>query len=141
MCDCTRMECPMENNCLPGNTVYQAIVTRLDTNKTYSYTGLTEPSFKGRWRCHDSSFNLISKRKETELSKCVWNLKEKGVPYSISWKRVGRAQGYNPTTKSCRLCLLEKYLIMFKPEGADLNKNSEFFTFCKHRAKLLICNS
>ena len=38
----------------------------------------------------------------------------------------------------CRLCLLEKYLIMFRPAGATLNQNSEFFTTCRHKQSELL---
>ena len=60
------------------------------------------------------------------------------VPFTISWDIIGRAAPYNPATNKCRLCLLEKYLIMFKPAGASLNQNSEFFTTCRHKESHLL---
>ena len=32
----------------------------------------------------------------------------------------------------------EKYFIMFKPEGANMNSRTEFFGACRHKAKLLL---
>ena len=46
--------------------------------------------------------------------------------------------GYNTTSKSCRLCLLEKYHIMFTPGVATLNKRRELFSSCRHRRKLTL---
>ena len=46
--------------------------------------------------------------------------------------------GYNTTSKSCRLCLLEKYHIMFTPGVATLNKRREIYTPCMHRDKLTL---
>ena len=44
----------------------------------------------------------------------------------------------NPSTNSCRLCLVEKFTIMFKPELASLNQRDEFFTHWRIKeAKLL----
>ena len=56
----------------------------------------------------------------------------------VKWRTLARLPTYNPSTNSCRLCLCEKFPIMFKPELASLNQRDEFFTHCRHReAKLL----
>ena len=72
------------------------------------------------------------------LSTYIWKLKDQRAPFTISWEIIGRAAPYNPATNKCRLCLLEKYLIMFKPAGASLNQNSEFFTTCRHKESHLL---
>ena len=74
----------------------------------------------------------------TTLSSYVWKLKNENVPYRVSWDIAGRAAPFNPATNICRLCLLEKYLIMFRPAGATLNQNSEFFTTCRHKQSELL---
>ena len=51
------------------------------------------------------------------MSKYVGKLKADNISCDISWSIVLRAPTYNPITRSCRLCLLEKYLIMLsQPE-------------------------
>jgi hypothetical protein len=60
------------------------------------------------------------------------------VPYEISWKKLARGRVFNPTSKTCQLCLKEKYLIMFSPEGATLNKRNELYNTCRHRLKQLL---
>ena len=76
--------------------------------------------------------------KGTTLSNHVWDLKREGTPFTISWSILARGDGYNPSTKSCRLCLLEKWHISFKPEGATLNKRLEVFSNCRHKASLVL---
>ena len=58
--------------------------------------------------------------------------------WECPWDIAGRAAPFNPATNICRLCLLEKYLIMFRPAGAPLNQNSEFFTTCRHKQSKLV---
>ena len=51
--------------------------------------------FKARWRNNQMSFKHENKRNDTELSKYLWQLKEKKVEYTISWKipqRLGPTQ-------------------------------------------------
>lgn len=67
----------MGRNCLKESVVYQANVTTEDNNPTKTYMGLTENSFKIRYANHKASFNHSNKRHSTELSKHVWNLKDK----------------------------------------------------------------
>ena len=78
-------------------------------------------------------------KKGTTLSNYVWHLKDHNVNYNLKWSVVARGSDYNPATGICRVCLLEKFFIMFKPEGASLNQRSEFFTHCRHYRKFLLC--
>ena len=129
----------MREECKPDKMIYKATVTREDSGKTETYTGLTADSFKTRWQSHDTSFNNKHLSK-TELNKYIWKLKYRNIAHKIHWQKLGRAQGFNPTSRICRLCLLEKYFIMFRQDGATLNKNSEFYTSCMHRKTKRICN-
>ena len=117
---------------------YRADVTRLDTGAVETYTGITKDSFKKRFSDHKSSFKNKKYEHSTTLSSYVWKLKNENVPYRVSWDIAGRAAPFNPATNICRLCLLEKYLIMFRPAGATLNQNSEFFTTCRHKQSELL---
>jgi hypothetical protein len=77
-----------------------------------------------------------------QLSASIFgNSKEKKVPYKISWKKLARARVFNPINKTCQLCLKEKYLIMFSPHGATLNKRTELYSTCRHRLKNLLGNT
>ena len=139
-CNCQKanLPCIAGGKCVPGNVIYQGDVTRLDTGQTDTYTGLSEPSFKERWGNHKASLTHESQRTDTCLSKHIWDLKDKNIPHTLKFKQLTQAPGYNPITKQCRLCLSEKYYIMFKPEGASINSRSEFFSACRHKKSLLL---
>ena len=105
-----------------------------------TYTGLASTTWKARLGVHNSSFTHRKNANHSELGKYIWRLKDDHITYSLSWKILARAQPYNPSTKTCRLCLTEKYFIMYQPEGATLNKRSEFYGACLHKAKVLMMN-
>ena len=109
------------------------------TEKIDTYTGLSEPSFKIRWGNHKASLEHESQRTDTCLSNHIWDLKDSNIPYTLNFKQLTQAPGYNPVTKQCRLCLSEKYFIMFKPEGATINSKSEFFSSYRHKKSLILC--
>ena len=140
MAGCTSVcddQCPIPGNCLVTNVVYRATVTRTDTNTTETYTGATYRKFRLRYNEHMNDMRN-PQRDGTTLSAHIWSLKGSGVPYNIKWEIVGRAQPFNPATGQCRLCLLEKYYIMFNKDGASLNQRTEFFSHCYHKAPLLL---
>ena len=140
-CNCRRSmgPCPLGGNCLTDNLVYRAEV--IDENDhTVTYTGLTGNTFKTRHYRHRSSFKNRKLEHDTTLSSYIWALKDQNTNFWINWTKVGRAPRFNPITRKCRLCIKEKYHIIFQPEGALLNKRSELFSTCRHRLKDLLCN-
>ena len=136
-CNC-RNNCPLSGNCQVKCVIYQATVTSEQNSK--NYIGLCATPFKTRWANHKSSFNLEHKRKETELSKHIWNLKDKNVDYNITWKILKQTNPYSNTTKRCQLCLWEKYFIIMSDKSVTLNKRSELISKCRHSNKFLLKN-
>ena len=130
--------CPLNGACKTDELVYKAEVTRLDTHQVETYTGLTGGTFKNRYNKHMSDFRNPTYKSSTTLSKYIWKLKNENVPYDISWQTLSRARVFNPVTKSCQLCLREKYCIMFHPESATLNSRDELYSTCRHRLKMLL---
>ena len=58
----------------------------LATIKTETYTYIWKTEFKTRLDNHKTSFKNRQKEKDTELSKYMWNLKDKNITnYSIKW--------------------------------------------------------
>ena len=128
--------CPLQGKCnIEKSIVYTCKVTRLDTFESETYTGLTEDTFKKRFYGHNSNFRKQKDRNKTMLSKYIWFLKDNNVQYELNWSVLGRAKGFNPVTGVCRLCLLEKYLIMYNPSDATLNSRDEIFNSCRHKWK------
>ena len=133
--------CPLNGACQTASLVYEATVTRLDNHIQETYTGLTERTFKIRYGEHKFDFRHQSKEHSSTLSTYIWKLKKQNIPYTISWQVITKSRSFDPTTRSCQLCLKEKYFIMFRPEGASLNKRRELYATCRHRLKPLLGNT
>ena len=141
-CNCRAgvASCPFNGQCLMDNVIFRAAVTTDDGNSEH-YTGLTSTTFKQRYSSHKTSINNPKYQHSTTLSTHVRRLKSENKNFSVKWGPLDRAPNFNPSTKKCRLCLKEKWYIMYRPETATLNKRSEFFTACRHRLKGLLANS
>ena len=140
-CNCRAgvQNCPLGGRCLAASLVYGATVTRADTGAISTYTGLTANSFKERYNGHTSTFRHRTGNSST-LSTHIWKLTDKDIPFNIAWTILARARAYNPTTGVCRLCLTEKFLIMFHRATATLNSRREIFSSCRHRASLTLAS-
>ena len=90
MCDCQDpQKCPLQGKCLSTNVVYHADVIPDNNEETSFYIGLAE-KFKPRFNNHNHSFRKQNLKISTELSKKIWELKEKGVSFTIKWKIFGQ---------------------------------------------------
>ena len=105
-----------------------------------SHIGICETSFKTRFNNHKSSFNIEEKKNTTELSKYVWELKNKKSDFQITWSILKRASAYSNRTKKCQLCLWEKYFIITSDKSSTLNKRIESLNKCRHANKFLLKN-
>ena len=140
-CNCRGgpLNCPVGGRCLTSNVVYEATVTETISGTKETYTGVTGRPFKKRLYEYKTDMKKVKNRTKSCLSAHVWSLKDEGTDFNVSWKLKDRATPYNPTTKKCRICLKEKYHILYKADGASLNKKSEIFNSCRHRkTKLLL---
>ena len=136
-CNCRKAdECPLNGECLLKEVVYQAKVTTKE--KTETCIGLTATEFKTRWRNHQMSFKHENKKNDTELSKYLWQLKEKKKDFTITWKILAKARAYTTLTKRCNLCISEKFFIISKPHMATLNKRNELISTCRHRREYIL---
>ena len=139
-CNCRdKNNCPLDGKCLESGVIYQATVT--SDKKVETYIGLTEKEFKTRHANHKQSFIKENLRSATELSKYIWELKDRKIDYSIKWKIIAHASSYSKISKRCNLCTLEKFYIMFHKDMATLNKKNELVSFCKHRKKFCLYNA
>ena len=142
---CPLLDSAGEGHCLTPGVIYKAEVTATEeqpapnppTITKETYTGLSKPPFKKRFGGHTYDMEHED-AKGTTLSQHVWNLKRAGTPHTISWSIQARGEGFNPSSKQCCLCLLEKWHILFKPEAATLNKRLEVFSHCRHKAGLVL---
>ena len=120
--------------------VYTAEVTDSTTGKKETYTGLTDGKIRDRIAKHEGNCRHRHQT-GTRLSSHIWHLKDQGHSYTTSWKILTRASTFNPSSGMCRLCMLEKYHIMFSPATASLNQRGEIFSSCRHRRAKLLDNT
>ena len=126
----------MDGNCLQKCFVYQAQVDR--ANSTEYYLGTSEDEFKTRYNNHTMLFGNKGHEKKTELSKYVWELKDKGEDFTIKWSVAAKASPYICGSKRCDLCLTEKLRIAKAEPRTLLNKRSEIVSKCRHSNKLTL---
>ena len=141
-CNCSnKSKCPLGNKCLVNNIIYQAEVIADDNKPSSFYLGTSETPFKQRYNNHKKSFKYITYEKDTELSKFIWDLKNRNINYEIKWSIIKFTHGYNSVTKSCSLCLYEKLLICeFHNSSRLINKRSELVSKCQHQNKHILMN-
>ena len=116
------------------NWVYSCTVTRTDINTSESY-GVVCKNFKQRWYGHRAAETNYERRNSTKLSGYIWSLKlsNPAIPYTLDWRIIDRGRIFNPVTRVCRLCLKEKWHIMFNPDACSLNSRTEILNSCPHK--------
>ena len=104
------------------------------SNTSHSYIGMCSGPFKLRYNNHTKSFRNKTYANETELSKFVWELKEKKQDFAIEWAILKHATTKRKTATQCRLCLEEKLAIITAHSRKEslLNKRSELVSKCRH---------
>ena len=114
--------------------------TKQWSRQTRTYKGITKRPWKDRFKEHKKSFRDRKLISDTELSKEIWSIKDKGGTPTVKWKILRKAKPYNPNSKRCLLCLTEK-LAIAEHEGRDmLNKRSEAVAKCRHQNKYALSN-
>ena len=82
------------------------------------------------------SFRHRPNEMDTELSKYIRELNDKHMDHQITWSITQKSSCYNPVTKSCNLCLLEKLLLCnFSDESRLINKRLDLVSKCRHNNK------
>ena len=68
-----------------------------------------------------------------ELSKAVWDYKNREIELLISWSIVCKAAAFKSGNKRCNLCLAEKLSSEQADQRTLLYKRSELISKCRHR--------
>ena len=67
--------CPLQNQCLTPNVIYEATVVNNSYDEKRVYFGASDTTFKDLYHDHTRDFNHERYPKCTELSKYIWQLK------------------------------------------------------------------
>ena len=101
---------PLNSKCLTSNIIYRADITTTHEHKFYF--GTSETTFKQRHSNHSRDIKYIKYQHSTELARYLWQLKNNSITYDIKWAIASKVHGYASSLK-CKLCLIEKYIILF----------------------------
>ena len=119
--------------------VEQTWLTTQMMKKTFCF-GLTDNTFKERYRNHNRDFKHEKYENSTELAKYIWQLKRDNISFSVKWTIITKVYG-SPNPLLCKLCLTEKlWIINFTNDENMLNKKSEVISKCRHLNKYLLRN-
>ena len=140
-CNCRKKnDCPLNGNYQIDNVIYNALVTTNNPTTSKTYIGLTESTFKQRFTQHKSTLTHKKHQNSTELSKYVWQLKDKSTEHDVNWSIATQATAYTNKTKRCNLCLTEKLHIINADKTHLLNRRSELISKCRHENKYYLRN-
>ena len=125
-----------------SNIAYSAEVLIGNNQHGDKNFGICETEFKTRLGKYKSSFKNRQKEKDIELSKYIWDLKDKNITnYSKKWPIVKQTSGYNSVTNSCNLCLSEKLVVCnFKDKDRLIKKRRDLVSKCLHENKFILSN-
>ena len=140
-CNCRdKPNCPLPSNgeCRLSAVVYKATVT--SSEGEMEYIGISDSEIKLRISNHKNSFKYESKKNATRLSQHIWKLKEKNVPYNITWEILTKSKSYQPGSRNCDPCTTEKWKILTANPEKTLNKRTEISSKCRHKTKFKLAN-
>ena len=78
------------------------------------------------------------KKKSTELSIYIWELKNSSLNYDLKWYIAHKAQPYTGDTRKCNLCLTEKLAFMKADPKPLLNTRDEFVSRWRNMNKFTL---
>ena len=125
-----------------SNIAYSAEVLIGNNQHGDKNFGICETEFKTRLGKYKSSSKNRQKEKDIELSKYIWDLKDKNITnYRKKWSIVKQTSGYNSVTNFCNLCLSEKLVICnFKDKDRLIKKRRDLVSKCLHENKFILSN-
>jgi hypothetical protein len=136
-CSCSSgSACPLDNQCLEKNIVYEATVTTLGERIERDYVGLTSTEWKSRLYVHNQGFNHREHASRCELSKHIWKLKDDSSEYELKWRILEKVKG-RLVAGACKLCTCEKLHIVSHPDRGRL-LNSNWVQKCVHDRKHIL---
>ena len=90
---------------------------------------------KENLNCATISFRHKKHINNTELSKCLWKLKEENIDYNLQRSIKAYGSLYKCGTRKYDLCLAEKMIIARSDQKKLLNKWTGLVSVCRHRNK------
>ena len=136
LCNCWNKEnCPLDGKCLRT-----CIVDVIINKDSHIYYGASDGEFKSWYNNHINLFRHRHHKQDTELSKHIWKLQDKGINLNGKWGVAAYASTYRCGLRRCDLYLTEKYVKAKANHKSLLNKRTELFSKCRERNKYILKN-
>ena len=101
---------------------------------------MTQGHFKDREREHKNSTVNPKKKHSSILASHIWNERDNNeTPSLIEWSIIERVPPFRNGDNNCKLCISEKYHIIFQP-FTKINKRNELTSKCRHENKYYLSN-
>ena len=126
----------MDNKCLSKNIVYEGVITELPSGEEKDYRGLSSGFWKKRYAVHKQGINHRKYSKGCELTKHVWDIKDRNNTFNIKWKILETVRG-RLVGGACKLCTTETMLINEHPNKQRL-LNKQAIQKCMHGGEYLL---
>ena len=116
-------DCSLEEKCRNENIINKCIVST-SGHPDKVYLGTAAEDFRKRYYNHINSFKNQTQMIETTLAKYIWEQKQRhNIKPTLKWYIVKSVSSYSNITKSCMLCLHEKFEILTYPNQVELLNN------------------
>ena len=100
LCNCRNKEnCPLDGKCLQTCIVYKADV--IANKGSHIYYRASDGEFKFQYNNHTNSFRNRHHEQDTELSKHIWKLQDKGINFNVKWSVAAYASTYRCGSRRC----------------------------------------
>ena len=125
--------------CRTENIIYICIAST-SGHPDKVYLGTAEEDFQKKYFNHISSFKNETETNKTTLAKCIWEQKQRhNIIPTLKWYIAISVPSYSNITKSCMLCLHEKFEILtYLSQDELLSKRSELVSKGCHIYKYLL---
>jgi len=118
-CNCKNVEmCPLPRECTTPNIMYQANVSVPSKNAVEKYVGIFSTTFKPKYYNDLASFRHPTKRLQTELSKYIWSLGDRGLDFTIG--KVLKKLRHIITSLKAVICAYGKNILFCTSHGCLL---------------------
>ena len=99
------------------------------TNKdSHIYYGANDGELKSWFNNHTNSFRYRHHEQDTERSKHIRKLQDKGINFKVKWSVAAYASTYRCGSRRCDLYLTEKYLIARANHKNFLNNRTDLIS-------------
>ena len=87
------MNAPFNGECQTASVIYRADVVNDSNDKEKRYFGLTNTTFKERYRNHIRDFKREKYENSTELAKYIWQLRRDNISFSVNGQLSQKCMG------------------------------------------------